>query len=441
MSKTASPALIAFLGTKKPFFTADLYTITPVGGSPFRCTTFDRAIQYSGQIFRVARFGVGNNVPSFSRSKVRMAVGLVASKVDVQVQAGPDALIAGQPILQAIANGDLANAAVSIRRAFMTYADVHFNDGAPAAALGWPAGVAVCNLTGEPVTGDGTLLWFAGNIGEVQSVQTILATFEVRDLIYDLNRTTPKNLLGPGCWHQLFDLGCTLSPSGSFGGNPFSATGTVAAGSTTQVIQTSLTNSSGPAAPVSAPTLTDFGNTGVPLAAGTYFSVVTYLNALGETLPSPEGIIALAPNHVPVVHHPPSVAGATGWNCYIGLESGNEQKQNDAPINFSTDYTVPFMGISLAGILPPLFPTNGYWAQGLITFTSGALNGVSAFVETSAGSGALGLRVPLDSIPATGVSFSIQVGCDKSMNKCQNFFGNLIHRSGVNFTPTPETGF
>ena len=230
-------------------------------------------------------------------------------------------------------------------------------------------------------------------------------------------------------------------PSGSFGGNNFTQTGLVQAGSTNQVINTNITTSSGPSAPASAPTLSDSGNTGVPIAAGTYWVVYTYVTALGETLPSPEAYIALAPQHLPHVASPSSVAGATGWNCYIGLESGNEQLQNGAPIAFGTPYLTPNVGISQSGILPPTFPTNGLWAQGVVTFTSGPLSGLSAYIEASNGSGALSLRVPMIVPPNTGDSLSVQIGCSKDFPSCSGKFGNVAHFAAYPFCPVPEQGF
>jgi hypothetical protein len=424
--KTASTQLEAFLETGLPFFMADLYDITPVGGSTFRATSFDRPISYGGNTYPVARYG--SNAPCLERSAVKMAVGLVASKLDIEVKAGPDALVAGQPFLQQLAAGFFANAAVTVRRAFMTYGDVHYNDGIP-------NGAAICNLTGAPGgTGDGTLVWFAGTVGTVSDITPLAAKIEVRDIVYQLNRPTPKDLISPGCWHALFDAGCTLNSSS------FTTTGAVSAGCTTTVIQTGLTNDVGiPTSPTSAPTMTH-ANTGVTLAAATYYAVATYTTALGETLASPEGSNACPPNNVPTVTGPGSVTGSTGWNCYIGLQSGNEQKQNGIPIPIGTTYTVPNNGIYLTGITPPAFPTSGYWSQGVITFTSGANNGLSAFVEASASSGAVKLRTPLPVAPTVGDTFSIIPGCDKSQATCKGKFNNLAHFTGFPFVPTPESG-
>jgi hypothetical protein len=430
--KTISTPLQLFLESGAPFFGADIYEVKPVIGATFYATSFDRPISYGGNLYPVARTQA--DYPAMNRSAIQMGVGLTGSKIDVEMIAGPNAQIAGQPALVQLAQNYWANAYVVVRRCFMTAADVNFNG---------IFGPAICNLTGAATgTGDGTMIWFAGNVGTVGPISNLKAKFEVCDLIYQLDRPTPKNLIGPGCWHQLFDEGCTLSPSGSYGGVNFTQTGAVQAGSTTQVIQTNITNAAQPSAPASAPTITDAGNQNVTLAAGTYFAVVTYVTATGETLASPEGILALPPNHVPIVDHPPSVAGATGWNCYIGLQSGDEQLQNGAPLSFAVNYTVPNLGISLSGILPPVFPTNGIFAQGVLSFTSGALSGLSAYVEAyDPSTGAFQLRTPMIVAPSASDTISAVVGCNKSMATCLNTFNNLAHAALYPFTPTPESSF
>ena len=377
------------------------------------------------------------SVPTISRSKVSMGVGLKASKVDIAIQATPETLVNAQPMLTAIAQGMFDNAYVSIRRCFMTYGDVTYN----ADQLNGPA---ICNLTGSPFgTGDGTILWFAGWVGSIDDIGTLSAKMEVRDLIYYLNRPTPKNLISIGCWHQLFDAGCTLSPSGSYNSINFTQTGTVQAGSTAQVINTNISVGAAPSAPASAPTIFDQGNLGINIAAQQYYAKVTYVsNTGGESLPSPEATIFLAPYHVPGVNSPPSATGAIGWNCYLGDASGDEQIQNGTPIAIGTHYLAPNVGISQSGQFTPAFASTGYWSQGVITFTSGVLSGLSAFVETSNdATGQMVLRVPMIAVPSVGDSFSVQSGCAKSYAICNLKYGNTAHFTGLPFVPTPEQGW
>ena len=375
--------------------------------------------------------------PTILRSKVSMGVGLKASKADVTLIANSEAYVAGQPMLTAIAQGMFSNAYVTIRRVFMTYAMVHANDG----VLNGPA---ICTFTTSP-NQDATLLWFAGWVGAVGSVETLKAQLEVRDLIYLLNRPVPKNLMGPGCWHELFDAGCTLSPSGSFGGINFTQTGAItnATTPTSQSFSTNIMVGAAPAAPVSAPTIVDNGNQGINIAGQTYWAKVTYVSTTGgESAPSPESSLFLDPYHVPKILSPPAVSGAIGWNCYLGDAKGNEQIQNGAPIAIGTDYSAPNVGISQSGQFTPAFPSTGYWSQGLITFTSGVLSGLSYVVQTSDdGTGLMSLEIPAMVAPGVADTFTIRVNCSKTYAECLLKFGNVQFFTGMSWVPVPEQGW
>ena len=436
--KTASAALISFLGSYQPFIGADLYTITLFDGTVTRLTSLDRNVTYTGANSLQPDFGThiylslgqtGAGQPMIQRSALSMAVGLNPSKIDLEIFSAPGALIEGQAILTGIAQGKWVNANVFVRRAFILPGDVPAN---------WNTPVPT-NLGGA---GDGTLLWFNGYVGKVSELGPLNAKMEVRDLLWYLNRPLPKNLFGPGCYHKLFDAGCTLSASS------YTATGSPLTGSTSTVVNTNLTNDQNvPSAPSSAPGMSS-AVTKYALPAVTYYAQVTYVTALGETVPSPVGSLACVPNRLLTVSSPPSVTGSSFWNVYVGTELNDEQKQNGDPIPLSTaSWTMPTGGIYLGGIAPPNFPTNGYWSLGVLTVTyaSGALSGqiVSAFIETSVWDGTktiLTLRVPLPQAPTTSDSFSVIPGCDKAFTTCQGKFGNLVHFSGFPFTPNPEAG-
>lgn len=96
------------------------------------------------------------------------------------------------------------------------------------------------------------------------------------------------------------------------------------------------------------------------LAQTTYFVVITYVNAKGETLQSNEQSLLVNANNVLAVASPlaedmPLVSGdaATGWNVYVGTASGNETKQNGAAINIGTNWQEPNTGL-IAGVVPPV---------------------------------------------------------------------------------------
>ena len=81
-----------------------------------------------------------------------------------------------------------------------------------------------------------------------------------------------------------------------------------------------------------------------------------------------------------------------------------------------------------------------YFALGIVTFTSGANNGLSRTVKAhSVTNGAITLVAPLPTAPAVGDTFTIVPGCNKLQATCSSKFSNLIHFRGFPYVPVPET--
>lgn len=81
-----------------------------------------------------------------------------------------------------------------------------------------------------------------------------------------------------------------------------------------------------------------------------------------------------------------------------------------------------------------------YFELGVLTFTSGANNGLSATVSSFLhGSGAVVTRYPFPNVPTGGDTFSVYPGCDLTQATCTNKFANLAHFSGTPYIPVPET--
>lgn len=85
---------------------------------------------------------------------------------------------------------------------------------------------------------------------------------------------------------------------------------------------------------------------------------------------------------------------------------------------------------------------SGYFRYGLLTFTSGDNDGVSADIEShirSDGRVTLIFWLPLPIKPSPGDTFTITAGCDKSFETCKAKFGNVAnfrgfpHMPGVDF--------
>lgn len=85
-----------------------------------------------------------------------------------------------------------------------------------------------------------------------------------------------------------------------------------------------------------------------------------------------------------------------------------------------------------------LAQASGYFALGVITFTSGVLSGSSYAVSTFA-SGVVVPVAPWAALPSVGDTFTIVPGCDKAQSTCSTKFSNLTHYRGAPYVPQPET--
>lgn len=83
---------------------------------------------------------------------------------------------------------------------------------------------------------------------------------------------------------------------------------------------------------------------------------------------------------------------------------------------------------------------NALYANGQITFTSGACSGQSRTIMNGDASG-LNLAYPLYAVPAVGDSFSAIQGCDKTLATCKNTYNNLQNRRAFDFVPPPDTTY
>lgn len=114
---------------------------------------------------------------------------------------------------------------------------------------------------------------------------------------------------------------------------------------------------------------------GGALSPATYYAVVTYVNPLGETLPSPEGSLAVAAGNLLSVASPPSLGNATAYNVYAGAASGSERLQNSSPVPLGQNWTQPAIGLVANGSIPPAANTAG-------PLFAGATSGATTIVWT-----------------------------------------------------------
>lgn len=83
---------------------------------------------------------------------------------------------------------------------------------------------------------------------------------------------------------------------------------------------------------------------------------------------------------------------------------------------------------------PALSHPSGYFDNGLMTFTSGALNGRTFEIKSWDGTD-LKMFLPLPTQPTAGDTFTITPGCDHTTNDCINKFNNIVNFKGEPFIP------
>jgi len=81
----------------------------------------------------------------------------------------------------------------------------------------------------------------------------------------------------------------------------------------------------------------------------------------------------------------------------------------------------------------------GYFDQGVITFTSGANNGLKRTVKSYDPSTGFTFALPLPVAPSAGDTISVFAGCDKTLATCRTKFSNPDRFRGFPWIPNPET--
>lgn len=127
------------------------------------------------------------------------------------------------------------------------------------------------------------------------------------------------------------------------------------------------------------------------------------------------------------------------------VQAGCTHKVFDAgcalnPASFQVSGAVTGVNADRTQITSGLAQANDYFNLGVLTFTSGVLNGLSRTVKSSR---LLGGQVvfmnPLPLAPSIGDTFTVLPGCDKKQATCSAKFSNLAHFRGYPYVPTPET--
>lgn len=207
--KPASTALISLLASRQ-FFSADLYQFSLSGGGELHYCGGDQDVIWNG----ITWMAGGTTGPYFDRqdnkAKCHWKVGVEVDTLVFDVLPG-SAAVYGDPFLSAIIQGVFDGAELTLYRAFMP-------------AYGHVAA--------------GTVIMFAGRVAEIDASGS-LATFSVNSHLELLNQNLPRNLYQSGCLNTLYDSACTLNQAN------FVVNGSAGAGSTANIITTTLTQASG----------------------------------------------------------------------------------------------------------------------------------------------------------------------------------------------------
>lgn len=223
--KTASPALISFLGSLRsisdaPLLTADCYTIWLATGTILTYTDLDIPVALNGYTYQA-------NSVLISGLRYHACRGVNVDAQQVTISARTDDRIGGIPFLQAVQQGLLDGAEIQREKAF-------FSD--------WGA---------SPI---GSVILFRGRVAEIDCIGRTSAQVTVASDLVLLDIDMPRNVYQANCQHVLYGPHCGLS-SGTF-----SATGTIGEGSTKTYISWS---SATVAYQQGAITFTSGANTGV----------------------------------------------------------------------------------------------------------------------------------------------------------------------------------
>lgn len=272
------------------------------------------------------------------------------------------------------------------------------------------------------------ILWvFSGPIGTVKATADGFAA-TAQSSMWMLQRQLGIYLM-PSCRHV---LGSIVDPQGVGGCllnlAPYTYTGSITAIDNPMVWQVDIANWQTAVTPgtPNAPTASVQQNVaGQFLPPGRYHYSISSIDAnKQESATSPITGVLVQQNDPPtgggiITLNWSAVSGAVSYNIY-----GNTTQQlmaNTTALTFSDN------GANSQGGAAPLF--GDYFALGILTMTSGAANGLTAYVKTLQGQ-TLYTLLPLGRNVAVGDTFSITAGCSKSVGACQFKFGNTINYGG-----------
>jgi uncharacterized phage protein (TIGR02218 family) len=183
--RAASAELIAFLASRQPFWSADLYTISLRSGSTLRLTGADRSVSFGLTTWLAA--SETNFALTRKSWQIQNTMDVPQLTIDL-ISSGTD-FSGGSNVKLAIHNGLFDGAWCQMDRAFMPIVGGQFGD-----------------------TALGTVPIFAGPVGETK-ITGLGATVTVRGANIRHQQYMPRNRFLAACIHALYDAGCGVSRS------------------------------------------------------------------------------------------------------------------------------------------------------------------------------------------------------------------------------------
>lgn len=212
--KTITTALQTLFATRQ-FLYASLFQFSLIDGTTLRYCSGDADISYNGQTWTAG----GTTGPYFDRkgnkAKAHWKIGLEVDTLQFDVIPG-SSTIEGAPFLQAVHQGVFDGAELLMHRAY------------------WPLQAWTSLITPTGVLAN----VFVGRVAEVDAGRS-LATFSVNSHLELLNQNMPVELYQSGCVNTLYGTACTLNQAS------FAVTGTLSSGSTSSLLNTSLSQATG----------------------------------------------------------------------------------------------------------------------------------------------------------------------------------------------------
>lgn len=173
--KSASPALISFLLSKRPCYIADLFSFQLSNGQAYYWTSSDQPIVSLGITYEA----VG---PLITRSRISIKNTIDVPEMTISLLSNGVDFNGGENIKLQIHNGLFDGAYVQINRAYMpTYGDTTL----------------------------GTPLMFGGRVSVVQ-IGAKGAKISVKGDNVLMQQYIPRNVYSIACIHTVYDVGCTL---------------------------------------------------------------------------------------------------------------------------------------------------------------------------------------------------------------------------------------